>query len=423
MDCFQNSQWKFINEDEVNTSALEFFQKEAEYITQINDQEQRTSQIREFKRHAKSSTVNNIVRLASLMLKQSADELDKDQFCLGVSNGWLNLKNNTFLGPDPLKMITKSVKSDFVTNAEAHLWEKILQDIFEGDQSLIDFFQRAVGYSLLGDTKEQCLFICHGSGANGKSVILETIKDILGDYAQTMPIEILLKGRKNVGAASPETARLKGIRFALASESERGQTWSSSLVKQLTGGDTITARHLYGDIFEFKSEATIWITSNFKPRVDALDDAMWRRMILIPFNRIFSDKERDYDLSDKLKKEYPGILKWMVDGLKKYNEIGLNKPEKILNAVSEYRKEMDTVHRFVEEKCTLDGISRIPLKILKSAYQEWCNEEQLPSLPVSDFKKALLDKKVKEKKVDSQRFYEGIKLNETFTRLINEDDF
>ena len=149
---------------------------------------------------------------------------------------------------------------------------------------------------------------------------------------------------------------------------------------------------------------------------------MWRRMILIPFNRIFSDKERDYDLSDKLKKEYPGS-EVDVDGLQKYNEIGLNKPEKILNAVSEYRNEMDTVHRFVEEKCTLDGTSRTPLKDLKGEYLAWCNEEQLPNLPVSDFKKSLLDIGVKEKKVDSKRFYEGIKLNEAFTSLPNEDYF
>ncbi len=417
---FESGKWTITNETVLLNKACKFFEDQSDYINQIQNQETRNSRSREIKKLAKKATITNLVKLASIKLLRNMNEFDTHQDALGVVNGYLDLKSNTFLGPDPLKMITRSTKSEFISNADAPLWKKTLNDIFEDDQSMVDFFQRAVGYSLLGDNKEQCLFICHGSGANGKSLVLETIREVLGDYGQTMPIDVLLKGRRNTGAASPETARLKGVRFAVASESERGQRWSSALVKQLTGGDTITARHLYGDIFEFKSEATIWITSNFKPEVDALDEAMWRRMILIPFNRVFSDHERDYELPQKLKKEYPGILKWMVEGLEKYFEHGLNKPEAVQNAISEYRQEMDTVHRFIEERCLLDRNSKTPLKTLKHAYQDWCSEELLQSLAVSEFKKALIDKNVHEKKSGSQRFYEGIKLEEAYKSSFDE---
>ena len=130
------------------------------------------------------------------MLKQSADELDKDQFCLGVSNGWLNLKNNTFLGPDPLKMITKSVKSDFVTNAEAQLWEKILQDIFEGDQSLIDFFQRAVGYSLLGDKKNNAFLSVMDLVQMESLLSLKLLKIYSVNTPRQCQLKFFLRGKK-----------------------------------------------------------------------------------------------------------------------------------------------------------------------------------------------------------------------------------
>ena len=209
--------------------------------------------------------------------------------------------------------------------------------MFNGDNGLIEYFQKAAGYSLLGDNREKVMFICQGSGANGKSLLLETIREVVGTYGQSVHVSALMYAKSNGGAARPEIARLRGVRFALASETEKGQRWSANRVKHLTGGDMVAARALYRDISEFKTKATIWLACNYKPEADAADAAMWRRMRLIPFLRVFKTEEQDLSLSEKLAEERDGILAWMLQGLAMYREQGLTEPDAVVKATAKYR--------------------------------------------------------------------------------------
>ncbi len=225
-----------------------------------------------------------------------------------------------------------------------------------------------------------------------------------------MPIAALLKGKTSSGAANPEIARLLGVRFALAAEAEKGQHWSAHRVKMLTGNDTITARNLYKGIFEFKSQATIWIASNHKPEVDSSDEAMWRRIKLIPFNHVFTNDEQDPELTNKLKSEYAGILTWMVQGLCSYNATGLQEPKKVIDATMAYREEMNSVKRFIAEALELDNNCRETLSEVKETYKNWCKDECLQPLPSSQFKNALIDAGCKEAKSGSTRYWSGLRL-------------
>ena len=259
-------------------------------------------------------------------------------------------------------------------------------------------------------------FICHGAGANGKSLLLETIKNVLGSYAQSMPVSTLMRGKLNPSGANPEIARLRGIRFALASETEKGQRWSANKIKTLTGGDTVASRGLYQDMIEFKSKATIWVACNHKPEVDASDAAMWRRIRLIPFARVFRPDEQDPDLAERLSAESDGIMTWILQGLSMYRAQGLAEPDSVLQATSRYRNEMDSVKRFVKENATLDNKARETIAEVKDRYREWCREEGLQPLPASAFNAALEDKGCMQTKSGNVRYWQGLKLEDALER-------
>ena len=407
---FNGNIWKEENKKFLHAEALEFFKENASEISIIEDERDRNDETREFQRHANRSSVNNLVELASCQLIKSIDDFDTDLNALAVESGWINLRDGRHFNPSPDMMFSKCTSVPYFKDAAAPLWRKTILQVFDGDKAMAEYFQRAVGYSLLGENKEQCLFICYGSGANGKSLLLETIKDVLGSYGQSMPIAALLRGKTSSGAANPEIARLLGVRFALAAEAEKGQHWSAHRVKMLTGNDTITARNLYKGIFEFKSQATIWIASNHKPEVDSSDEAMWRRIKLIPFNHVFSNDEQDPELTNKLKYEYAGILTWMVQGLCSYNATGLQEPKKVIDATMAYREEMNSVKRFIAEALELDNDSRETLSEVKETYKNWCKDECLQPLPSSQFKNALIDAGCKEAKSGSTRYWSGLRL-------------
>ena len=191
--------------------------------------------------------------------------------------------------------------------------------------------------------------------------------------------------KSNSWRCSPRDSSFERCRFALASETEKGQRWSANRIKQLTGGDTVAARALYKDISEFKSKATIWVACNHKPEVDAADAAMWRRMRLVPFLRVFKPEEQDPNLSAKLAEERDGILAWMLQGLAMYREQGLTEPDVVIKATAKYRDEMDSVKRFIETQAELVADSRTGVSRMKEAYQHWCRDEGLRPLAASQF--------------------------------------
>jgi putative DNA primase/helicase len=235
------------------------------------------------------------------------------------------------------------------------------------------FVQRAAGYSLTGDTSEQVLFICYGGGANGKTTYQEAKAAALGDYAMRAPTEMLLA--KRPGGIPNDVARLKGSRFVAASETEDGRRLAESMVKDLTGQDTITARFMRGEFFDFAPTHKLWLSTNHKPTIVGTDTAIWRRIRLIPWTVTIPPAEQDKRLLARLRRdELPGILAWMVRGCLAWQREGLHDPDEVLRATSDYRREMDVLAGFLSDCCEEDPNHWDYARDLYASYKRWCDE-------------------------------------------------
>ena len=223
--------------------------------------------------------------------------------------------------------ITKQLPVSYDEAADCPKWLSFLQDIIPDDETRA-FIQRAVGYSLTGSTKEDVLFSLHGSGSNGKSTFIQTISTLLGDYAKTIQPETIMKKDRR-SAMNTEIASICGARLVKTAELDEGKRLSESLVKQLTGGDTISTRHLFGRDFEYEPTYKLWISTNHKPKIYGNDDGIWRRICLIPFEVTISHEKKDIALEEKLLKELPGIFNWALEGLMSWKQKGLKPPQKV----------------------------------------------------------------------------------------------
>ena len=294
--------WEVDSGNHVSSMVMDFVHKMYRGQRVIND----LNLQRAFERHLiRSESYHKIQSLYNLIKK--ADEikvedvqLDLDKNLFNVEGKTFNLKTGKWQKPAPENLITK--KSKFIYDKEANCptWEKFLMQIFNNDYELIRFVQKAMGYSLSGDISEQCMFILCGNGANGKSTFLNVLKNLFGDYASTTRTETFLK--KN-SEQSNDLARLKKARLVITSEAEENKPISESLIKQITGGDEITARFLYGEFFSFMPTFKIFMATNHKPRIMGVDNGIWRRIKLIPFTVKIPEDKMDRDLTNKLMAE------------------------------------------------------------------------------------------------------------------------
>ena len=315
------------------------------------------------------------------------DDFDANPFLLTVGNGTLDLKTGKLREHRREDLITKMIPVDYDPAATCPRWEAFLDEVMAGDQEMVEYLQKAVGYSLTGDTGEQVLFFLHGSGANGKSVFLNLVQELTGDYGQQAPPSLLM-ARPNEGIPN-DVARIRGARFVAAIETDDGKRMAEALVKQLTGGDPITARFLRQEFFQFKPQAKIWLASNHKPIILGDDYAIWRRIHLIPFEVTIPPEKRDKRLPDKLREELPGILRWAVEGLRKWMAEGLNPPEKVLAATEDYKSEMDKIGAFLEEMCFVNPLAKVTVKELYDQYKIWCMDSGVRPLSKQRFNQKL----------------------------------
>ena len=301
---------------------------------------------------------------------------DADPWSLNCANGILDLKRGKLEPHDKSKLCTKQTSANYGEALTADsLWLRFLRDVTDGDKEFEGYLQRVVGYCLTGSVSEKCFFFCYGAGDNGKSVFIETIGSLLGSYATSISTEALIKNR--YGSAAADIARLSGPRIATCSETSKGEQWNDALIKDITGGDIITGRYLYKDVFSFRPQAKLIIRGNSKPDVKDNSSGMWSRIQLIPFETFIPPEKRDRYLRDKLeRRELNGILTWAVEGCLKWQEIGLSPPDRISAAVSEYREEMDTIGSFLTECVTVDnsGILDVKSSALYASYKSWCVE-------------------------------------------------
>lgn len=327
-------------------------------------------------RSESAKSLQNMIHLAESAegIATTAIIWDNNPHLFNCCNGTYDLVND---------IIRENRKSDYLTftsgveyDAEAispH-WTSFLNKILSSNVELIRFVQMAVGYSLAGDTSEQCLFFLYGRGMNGKSVFVETLKILFGDYAQKAPSEMLMV--KSGESISNDVARLLGMRLVIASEVAEGRKLNESKVKDLTGGDTITARQLYREYFEFKPSHKVWLVGNHKPVIMGSDDGIWRRIKLIPFTETIpeSDRRPMSELLEEFISELPGIFNWALEGYRLYKEKGLTEPEEVVKASDEYRNEMDVLNTFLEECCVKKSSSTLTNKEFYGAYTRWCEE-------------------------------------------------
>ena len=297
-------------------------------------------------------------------------ELDAEPWLLNSRNGTIDLRSGELRPHRREDLCTKQVPVEYDPNASCSVWNEFLGEIMGYDLPLVSFLQRAVGYALTGDTGEQVLFLLYGTGANGKSTFLETIKALLGDYAKQASFDTFL-ARKN-DAVRNDVARLAGARFVPAIEAEAGKRLSEVLVKSVTGGDTVAARFLYGEFFEFHPQFKLFLAANHKPVIKGTDNAIWRRIRLVPFAVTIPLERQDKQLPEKLRAEMPGILAWAVRGCLVWQRDGLEAPEQVQAATESYRDEMDVLGDFLEELCTQHPAVQVEKGRLYKEYTEWC---------------------------------------------------
>jgi putative DNA primase/helicase len=300
-------------------------------------------------------------------------DLDRDLWLLNVQNGTLDLRTSTLRPHRREDMMTKFAPVVFDPKANCPLWMRRLDRWMGGNEGLVTYLQRAVGYALTGDVSEQVLFFLHGAGQNGKSTFLATVKEALGDYALQAVSELLMA--KNTEAHPTEHADLFGKRFVCTVETDDGKRMAESLMKQLTGGDEVRARKLHRDFFGFMPTWKIFLAANHRPQVRGTDLAVWRRIKLIPFTVTIRDGEKDKKLPDKLKAERPGILAWAVRGCLDWQRGGLSEPAEVREATAAYRAEQDTVQGFLDECCVLHTEMRVRTGALFEAYQKWSGDK------------------------------------------------
>jgi putative DNA primase/helicase len=299
-------------------------------------------------------------------------QMDANPWLLNCLNGTVDLQTGKLRAHARADLITRMAPVEFNPVATCPRWEKFLSHIQKSNQDVVSFIQRILGYALTGDCREQCLFLLWGSGANGKSTLLAIISAILGNYAIQTPTETLLA--KQRGEIPNDIARLNGPRFVTALEAAQGRRLAEPLVKQLTGQDTIAARFLFGEYFDFKPQFKLFLGTNHKPIIKDTSHAMWRRIRLIPFPVEIPDDEQDKTLPDALFTEAPGILAWMVRGCLSWQFGGLSVPDEVTAATGGYRAEMDVLGDFISECCIVTpGASAAATDLYKN-YTSWADE-------------------------------------------------
>lgn len=353
------------------------------------------------------------------------DALDSHGYDLNTPGGIVDLRTGQ-LGPsDPTRLHTRSTIVTPDNGADRSAWLHFLNVTFNGDAALIEYVQRLVGYSAIGHVGVHILPYCYGSGGNGKGVFLETIQKVLGDYATTTPPGFLMQ--KKYPGHETEIARLAGARFVLSSEVNESDKFDEARVKQLTGGDTLTARFLNQDHFTFDPTHTLWAMGNHLPAVMSGGVSFWRRFRTIPFVHEVPPEQRIDDLQGILAREHgAAVLAWIVEGSAKYVHSGLgDEPVIVQVATDEYAHDQDTVSRFLEEACHIGGGEAVQIKTsaVREAYERWCREGGDDPVSAKAFGTALSRAGVGTKRSGGSRYYTGLTVLSDSNEQDTSDDW
>ncbi len=318
---------------------------------------------------AKASTAAAVERFAQAdpVLAVTSKIWDRDLFLLGTPDGTVDLRTGEIRAPVPEDHITKMTAVAPSTMPECPKWLAFLEQVTANDAGLIRFLKQWCGYCLTGDISEHALLFAHGPGGNGKGVFLNTVTFILGDYARTAAMDTFVATASDKHPT--DLAMLRGARLVCASETEEGRAWAESRIKQMTGGDMITARFMRQDFFEYKPQFKLTIIGNHKPVLKNVDDAARRRFNMAPF--LYKPPVKDMQLEEKLRAEAPGILKWMIEGCLDWQKNGLVRPDVVTKATAEYFAEQDLVNQWAEDCCNRGPTQSDTLAVLFKSWSDY----------------------------------------------------
>ncbi len=371
---FVGDHWSMNNRRRIVEKAKHTIKALREAAKTISDKDIRKQYLKHCRISASKRQLDAMIKLAEsdprVIVEPS--QLDEDLYLYNCVNGTIDLKTAKLRPHNPADLITKMSGTEYIQDAQCPTWEAFLDSIFDEDAELIAFIQRAIGYTLLGAIPEQVFFVLYGTGANGKSTFLNVLQAVFGDYSRSTDINTFLqKGNPTI---RNDLARLASVRLVTATEPNAGQRLDEALIKQITGGDPITARFLHKEYFEFSPVFTVYLAVNHKPIIRGADHGIWRRIVLVPFLVTFQKDNQDKHLEAKLKKELPGILSWAVKGCLEYQRIGLNPPARVLKATQEYQEEMDVLGDFINCACDVGANLTCPASVLYSRYCQWCEQ-------------------------------------------------
>lgn len=319
---------------------------------------------------ASAGTVSGVERLARADRRHAAttDEWDADPWLLNTPGGVVDLKTGRMRPHDRADRMTKITTA--TPSGDCPIWRQFIDEVTGGDKELQSYLQRMVGYALTGSTQEHALFFLYGTGANGKSVFVNTLATILGDYATNAPMDTFMETRTD--RHPTDMAGLRGARFVAAIETEQGKRWAESKLKNLTGGDKISARFMRQDFFEFFPQFKLFVAGNHKPAIRNIDEAMKRRLHLIPFTITVPPERRDKNLQQKLLAERDGILTWAVQGCLDWQRHGrLSPPQRVVDATEEYFEAEDALGRWLDERCVREANAKSLTAELFNDWKQW----------------------------------------------------
>lgn len=349
-------------------------------------------------------------------LRIAETQLDASIWDLGLKDGQLDLGTGKLVSPNPFSYITRRMATPFVAGADCPKWKKFLNEIFSGDQELIQFIQLAVGYCLTGSVKEQVMFVCVGEGANGKSTFLGTLYKLFGDYAGSTPFSTF--DAKSRSEATNDLARLKGKRFVTIMETDEDSFLAEQKIKQATGEDPITCRFHYQEFFEYIPQFKIWLAANRIPGIKGVDYGIKRRLVIIPFKAQFEGSQRDDSLGKRLLEELPGILNWAIEGLELWKQHTLYRsiPQNCLDITQEYADDVDHLGNWIRECLDIGDSNKAQEEPKEKAidlyrcYRMWMDERNHRPKSLTSWGRDMKSKEFEKRREQSGVVYIGVRL-------------
>ncbi len=374
-----------------------------------------------------SQRISAVMQLARTdrRIVRDVNAFDTDLWGVTFQNGYVDLRTAQLSPHDKARLSTHVCPVDYDADADCPRWDRFMREVCCDDLELVKFIQRAVGYSMTGLTTEHALLLLYGSGSNGKSTFLETLRLMLGDYSRNTAFDTFLSSRFKADKSEHVLSQLYGVRFVTAIEAEEGAKIAEALIKNVTGGDTITARALYEKYFDYSPQFKVWLAANHRPRVHGTDEGFWRRIHLIPFTAHFKDKEQQKDLRSVLTSELPGIAAWAVRGCLEWRAIGgLKPPPSVTGATKDYREGQDLLAQWLTDCCSVAPKEtrsefRVTAADAYKCFSAWCSQEGERPWAKKTLGIRLQDLQFEKFRTKREREWIGFELNDAGRAIIN----